>query len=109
MNTQERKTPNPRGQPHHGWEIVLFLLASTVGVYGIGRGLAGFYEQGQQISLVWLAATGVAIFVLFAQMGRVHDTWPHRPKREQAASIHAIAPVSASADATRETRERTEP
>lgn len=79
MSAQKRETTNTRGQPHRAWEALLFLLASAVGVYGIGRGLAGFYEQGQQISLVWLAATGVAFFVLFAQMGRVHDTWPHRP------------------------------
>ena len=102
MNTQKRKTPNPRGQPHRGWEIILFLLASTVGVYGIGRGLAGFYEQGQQISLVWLAATGVAIFVLFAQMGRVHDTWPHRPKRERVATAQTTSPTSVAPDASAE-------
>jgi len=60
-------------------EMLVFLLVSVVGVYGLGQGLAGIYERGQQISLLWLAVTGLAFFVLTAQMGRVHDTWPHRP------------------------------
>jgi hypothetical protein len=63
-----------------GLEIALFLLATLLGIYGLGQGLAGLYEQGQQINLLWLAVTGLAFFVLFAQMGRVHDTWPRRPK-----------------------------
>jgi hypothetical protein len=64
-----------------GLELAVFVLASAIGIYGIGKGLAGFYERGQEISLLWLAVTGIAFFVLFAQMGRVHDTWPHRPGR----------------------------
>jgi hypothetical protein len=61
-------------------EAGVFLLASLLGIYGIGQGLAGFYEQGKEINLLWLAVTGIAFFVLFAQMGRVHDSWPHLPK-----------------------------
>jgi hypothetical protein len=60
-------------------ELLVFLAASVVGIYGLGQGLAGLYERGQQISLLWLAVTGLAFFVLFGQMGRVHDTWPRRP------------------------------
>lgn len=61
-------------------EAGVFLLASLLGIYGLGQGLAGFYEKSNEINLLWLAVTGIAFFVLFAQMGRVHDSWPHRPK-----------------------------
>src|SRR5258708_39697630 len=61
-----------------GAEMVLFVVAAVVGIYGLGRGLTGLFEVGQGISLTWLAVTGVAFLVLFAQMGRVHDTWPRR-------------------------------
>jgi hypothetical protein len=60
-------------------EAMIFVLASAVGIYGIGKGMEGFYLQGHQNNLLWLAVTAFAFFVLFAQMGRVHDTWPHRP------------------------------
>ncbi len=63
-------------------ELGIFLLASVLGIYSLGKGLAGLYERGQQISLLWLAVTALAFFVLFAQMGRVHDSWPHRPRAE---------------------------
>jgi hypothetical protein len=61
----------------------------VVGIYGLGQGLAGLYERGQQISLLWLAVTGLAFFVLFAQMGRVHDTWPRRPGEAAAPTADA--------------------
>jgi hypothetical protein len=73
-------------------ETLLFIAASLVGIYGIGHGLAGFYEAGQPISLVWLAAAGVAVFVLFAQMGRVHDTWTHKPARTATTSASTNEP-----------------
>jgi len=57
-------------------EMILFLVASVIGIYGLGQGLQGLFEPGQGINFIWLAVTGVAMFVLFAQMGRVHDTWP---------------------------------
>ena len=59
-----------------GMEMILFLVASVIGIYGLGQGLQGLFEPSQGINFIWLAVTGVAMFVLFAQMGRVHDTWP---------------------------------
>jgi hypothetical protein len=59
-------------------EMLIFLVASAVGIYGLGQGLSGLFEVGQGIHLIWLAVTGVAFLVLFAQMGRVKDTWPRR-------------------------------
>lgn len=93
MNTQhhDRDIANTckQAKPHRVVETAIFLLASVLGVYGLGKGLAGLYEQGQQISLLWLAVTGIAFFVLFAQMGRVHDTWPRRPETRGAEESSA--------------------
>jgi hypothetical protein len=94
MNAQPHESnPDMRRKPtkaQRGLELAIFVLASLVGITGIGKGLAGFYERGQEISLLWLAVTGIAFFVLFAQMGRVHDTWPHRPGKitPKAPAIH---------------------
>ena len=63
-------------------EMILFLVASVIGIYGLGQGLQGLFEPGQGINFLWLAVTGVAMFVLFAQMGRVHDTCPRRRSGE---------------------------
>lgn len=86
MNERARATTASPGVLRRACETLLFITASAVGIYGIGRGLAGFYEPSQQYSLIWLAAAGVAVFVLFAQMGRVHDTWPHKPGKAAPAS-----------------------
>jgi hypothetical protein len=64
-------------------EFVLFLAVSAVGIYAMGQGLKGLFEPGQGISILWLAVMGVAMMVLFAQMGRVHDTWPKWEERQQ--------------------------
>jgi hypothetical protein len=72
--SQKTKSTNNR----RGMEMILFLVASAIGIYGLGQGLQGLFEPGQGINFLWLAVTGVAMFVLFAQMGRVHDTWPRR-------------------------------
>jgi hypothetical protein len=79
MDTQqdERATSLRRTS---GFEMLVFLVASVVGIYGLGQGLTGFIVTGQAINLGWLAVTGVAFYVLSAQMARVHDSWPHRPK-----------------------------
>ena len=66
-----------------GMEMILFLVASAIGIYGLGQGLQGLFVPGQGINFIWLAVTGVAMFVLFAQMGRVHDTWPSRLSGEE--------------------------
>lgn len=75
MNEQQQRSQTNN---RRGWELLLFLVASIIGIYGFGRGLTGLFEPGQGFGFVWLAVTGVALFVLFAQMGRVHDTWPRR-------------------------------
>lgn len=69
-----------------GAEFLLFIIVSVVGVYSLGQGLGGVFEPGQGINLLWLVVTGVAMMILFAQMGRVHDTWPRRrdAKSDQA-------------------------
>ncbi|MDQ2905951.1 MAG: hypothetical protein M3Y81_20710 [Chloroflexota bacterium] len=76
MNQQQRDSQR------RGMEFIIFLGASVIGIYGLGRGLTGMFEPGQGISLPWLAVTGVAFIVLFAQMGRVHDTWPRKPEKQ---------------------------
>ena len=71
-NRRETMSTNNR----RGIEMLIFLVASAVGIYGLGQGLTGLFEPGQGIHLIWLAVTGVAFMILFAQMGRVKDTWP---------------------------------
>jgi hypothetical protein len=58
--------------------MLLFLVVSAIGIYSLGQGLTGLFEVGQGIHLIWLAVTGIAFMILFAQMGRVKDTWPRR-------------------------------
>jgi hypothetical protein len=77
MNEQQKDIRETRSTNNRrGMEMLLFLVASAVGIYGLGQGLTGLFEPGQGIHLIWLAVTGVAFMVLFAQMGRVKDTWP---------------------------------
>ncbi|HEY6406221.1 MAG TPA: hypothetical protein VIY29_02015 [Ktedonobacteraceae bacterium] len=64
-------------------EMLLFLAVSAVGIYAMGQGLTGLFEAGQSINILWLAVMGVAMIVLFAQMGRVHDSWPKRKARQR--------------------------
>ena len=79
MNEQ-RKNRSETGSMNNrrGLEMLLFLVVSAVGIYGLGQGLTGLFELGQGIHLIWLAVTGIAFMILFAQMGRVKDTWPRR-------------------------------
>jgi len=92
MNESQRGSREVKSMRNrHGAEMVLFLVASVVGIYGLGRGLTGLFEVGQGISLIWLAVTGVAFLVLFAQMGRVHDTWPRRQERHAQQSTNEQA------------------
>ncbi len=92
-DSQGTKSVNNR----HGLEMMIFLVASVIGIYGLGRGLTGMFEPGQGISLPWLAVTGVAFVVLFAQMGRVHDTWPRKSEKQsqpQANELLAQQPTT---------------
>ena len=93
-----------RTKTQRGLEVAIFLLASVLGTYGLGNGLSGFYERGQEINLLWLAVTGVAFFVLFAQMGRVHDSWPRRPDPRAGAQPTVATEASAAAAAESESR-----
>ncbi len=84
MNQQPRDSQGTQSvNNRRGLEMLLFVVASVIGIYGLGRGLTGMFEPGQGISLPWLAVTGVAFVVLFAQMGRVHDTWPRQPEKQR--------------------------
>jgi hypothetical protein len=79
MNEQQkgrRETGSTNNR--RGLEMLLFLVVSAIGIYGLGQGLTGLFELGQGIHLIWLAVTGIAFMILFAQMGRVKDTWPRR-------------------------------
>jgi hypothetical protein len=79
MNEQQRASKVTKSDNNRrAAEMLLFLVASAIGIYGLGQGLSGLFEAGQGIHLIWLAVTGVAFLVLFAQMGRVKDTWPRR-------------------------------
>lgn len=62
--------------PRAAAEMVLFLGAAAVGIYGFGRAFEG---DG-----LWLAVSAVALVVLAKQMARVQDRWPRRrPASEQ--------------------------
>ncbi len=100
MNEQQ----NQREHAKKWWgaEMLLFLVASVIGIYGLGQGLTGLFEPGQGIDLLWLALTGVAMMVLFAQMGRVHDTWPrrrdsHERQVQQTTQEEPVQPSAAQA------------
>lgn len=89
MNEQQRETKGTKSESNRrGTEMLLFLVASAVGIYGLGQGLSGLFEPGQGIHLIWLAVTGVAFMVLFAQMGRVKDTWPRRRDSRVQQSVN---------------------
>ena len=96
MNTPQRENR------HRGTEFMLFLVASVIGIYGLGRGLTGMFEPGQGISLPWLAVTCVALVILFAQMGRVHDTWPRKPEKQSKS--HTNGPLAQQPPAPEEER-----
>ena len=63
--------------------MLLFLVVSVIGIYALGNGLAGLFEPGKGIDLLWLAIAVAAMMILFTQMGRVHDTWPSRSARQE--------------------------
>lgn len=59
-------------------EMVVFLVASMVGVYAFGNAVHDLSSSAIAISLGWFAVAGVAVFVLVGQMSRVQDAWPRR-------------------------------
>ena len=86
MNMSEQgRRARETATPRRGAEMLLFLIVSVIGIYALGNGLTGLFQPGQSIDLVWLAVSGIAMMILFAQMGRVHDTWPSR-KAQQVES-----------------------
>jgi hypothetical protein len=70
-------------------EALLFLVASAVGIYGLGEGLNGFYGSGPA-EPAWLAVTALALIVLAKQMARVQDHWP---RRDGVADHHLVQDV----------------
>jgi hypothetical protein len=81
MDTQQTQQQERTAvRRRYGFETLLFLVACVVGIYGLGQGLTGLMTTGETINLGWLAVAGLAFYVLTAQMARVHDSWPHRPK-----------------------------
>ena len=76
------RRPRQRGDarpPRPGLEMLLFLVVSAAGIYALGNGLRAVFQPGRGIDLGWLAVAGAAMWILSAQMGRVHDSWPRRP------------------------------
>jgi hypothetical protein len=101
MNEQQRANQDRKSNTNkHAAEMLIFLVASAIGIYGLGQGLSGLFEAGQGIHLIWFAVTGVAFLVLFAQMGRVKDTWPRRRDMiaRQAVNEAAIEQSPAQAE-----------
>jgi hypothetical protein len=77
MKAQKKHTKGARSvNNRQGMEMLLFLVVSVIGIYALGNGLTGLFEPGKGIDLLWLAVAVAAMMILFAQMGRVHDTWP---------------------------------
>ncbi len=79
MKALQRDTKGAkRVNNRQGMEMLLFLVVSVIGIYALGNGLTGLFEPGKGINLLWLAVVVAAMMILFAQMGRVHDSWPSR-------------------------------
>ncbi len=100
MNEQHRESKITKSDTNrHAVEMLIFLVASAIGIYSLGQGLSGLFEVGQGIHLIWLAVTGVALLVLFAQMGRVKDTWPRRRDLVAQQTVKEAAGEQAPAQA----------
>lgn len=101
MNKQQ-KDRSVTGSTNYrrGLEMLIFLAVSAIGIYGLGQGLTGLFEVGQGIHLIWLAVTGIAFMILFAQMGRVKDTWPRRrdSRSQQTVSEAAVEQLTTQAE-----------
>ena len=98
MKALQRDTKGAkRVNNHQGMEMLLFLVVSVIGIYALGNGLTGLFEAGKGINLLWLAVAVAAMMILFAQMGRVHDSWPSRRdtqnQQAQPATQEVVAKV----------------
>ncbi len=92
MNEQQKARKGTKSDTNrHAVEMLIFLVASAIGIYSLGQGISGLFEVGQGIHLIWLAVTGVAFLVLFAQMGRVKDAWPRRRDLVTQQVVHEAA------------------
>ena len=95
MKTSEQgRRARGSASPRRGAEMLLFVIVSALGIYALGNGLTGLFEPGQSINLLWLAVSGLAMMILFAQMGRVHDTWPSRKAQQAESSNVNVAQVT---------------
>lgn len=107
--SQQHQAPETADK-HQGAEMLLFLVVSIIGIYGLGQGLGGLFEPGQGINLLWLAVAGGASLILCAQMGRVQDTWPHHKQEAPLQTTSATEPEglpAASLSAERQERSNT--
>ncbi len=100
MNEQQKdRSETGSTNNRRGLEMLLFLVVSAIGIYGLGQGLTGLFELGQGIHLIWLAVTGIAFMILFAQMGRVKDTWPRRRDSHIQQTVNEVVVEQLSAQA----------
>lgn len=71
------RTGGPEPSLQRRWtEMGVFVAASAVGIYAVGNAFSDLFGSAAGISLGWFAIAAIAILVLAAQMGRVHDAWP---------------------------------
>jgi hypothetical protein len=68
-------------------EMLLFLAVSALGIFALGNGLQGLFESGKGGPLLWLALFAVTLWILFSQMGRVHDAWPRHGEVSQGRKL----------------------
>ena len=80
-------------------EMLLFLAVCAVGIYALGGGMQAVTGAGSAAGLAWLAIAVGAMWILFAQMGRVHSSWPRRPHSER----RLVSPSAFVANPTIET------
>ena len=94
---------------HHGdarvgtrrWEMLLFLAVSAAGVYALGSAMQAVSGPGTGgVGLTWLAIAGAAMWILFAQMGRVHNSWPRQGQAEGLLSPPSVVAAKRTEDAT---------
>ena len=95
---------SPHGDARVGsrrWEMLLFLAVSAVGVYALGSAMQAVTGPGSgAVGLTWLAIAGAAMWILFTQMGRVHNSWPRQQKAEGLLSRPSAVAAKRAESAT---------